>query len=289
MLKIMQAIISTLGGLMSSTVSVLDSIPSAAWGVVGAIVAATLISITNIISNIGNNKRLSLQLAHDAKEKNIDRMTNLRREIYLAAVAEMTSASSYFGSLPHRDSDDQNIAAGLEGLYVAAAKLSLVAPSGTQEAVDALGVEYWKLTHKVIMIIAPIQKVKAEVELYKGMYDQAMLEVKRLMGVMSSLQESGTPNENVILGVKESFDLFSDKASEYAKKKHEANKKFYALCSEYNVGLMRDMKPLAVLQAKVVIAIRGDFGIETDEARMMAHMEQQWKTVSDAVGLASSP
>lgn len=38
-------------------------------GVIGAVAGATLTSITNLVANFGNNKRLSLQLAHDAKEK----------------------------------------------------------------------------------------------------------------------------------------------------------------------------------------------------------------------------
>jgi hypothetical protein len=273
---------------MSSTVSIFESIPGPVWGVIGAVAGATLTSITNLISNFGNNKRLSLQLAHDAREKNIDRMSNLRREIYLTAVAEMTKASSYFGKLPHEDPSNQNVAAGLEGLYVAAAKLSLVAPPGTQEAVDSLGVEYWKLTHKVIVALSPMQTLKAEMKLYGGMYDQAMIEVKRVISAMNNLREGGCPDEDVMFGLKDSFDFLSGQADEFSQKRQVATNEFYALCAKYNHELMADMKPLAILQAKVVIAIRQDFGIETDEARMMAHMERQWSTVSEAVDQASS-
>lgn len=273
---------------MSSTVSIFESIPGPVWGVIGAVAGATLTSITNLISNFGNNKRLSLQLAHDAKEKNIDRMNNLRREIYLTAVAEMTKASSYFGQLPHEDPSNQNVAAGLEGLYVAAAKLSLVAPPGTQEAVDSLGMEYWKLTHKVILALSPMQTLKAEMKLYGGMYDQAMIEIKRVIGAMNNLREGGCPDEDVMFGLKDSFDFLSNQAEDSSRKRQVATNEFYALCAKYNHELMADMKPLAILQAKVVIAIRQDFGIETDEARMMAHMERQWNTVSEAVDQASS-
>lgn len=273
---------------MSSTVSIFESIPGPVWGVIGAVAGATLTSITNLISNFGNNKRLSLQLAHDAKEKNIDRMNNLRREIYLTAVAEMTKASSYFGKLPHEDPSNQNVAAGLENLYVAAAKLSLVAPPGTQEAVDSLGMEYWKLTHKVIIALSPMQTLKAEMNLYGGMHDQAMIEVKRVIGAMNNLREGGCPDDDVMFGLKDSFDFLSNQADDFSRKRQAATDEFYTLCTKYNHELMADMKPLAILQAKVMIAIRQDFGIETDEARMMAHMERQWSTVSEAVDQASS-
>lgn len=273
---------------MSSTVSIFESIPGPVWGVIGAIAGATLTSITNLISNFGNNNRLSLQLAHDAREKNIDRMNSLRREIYLSAVAEMTKASSYFGRLPHEDPSNQNVAAGLEGLYVAAAKLSLVAPPDTQEAVDRLGVEYWKLTHKVIVALSPMQSLKAEMTVYTRMYDHAMIDVKRVRGAMNNLLEGGCPDEDVMIGLKSSFDSLSDQASDYSREIDVANNEFLALCEKYNHELMKDMKQVALLQAKVVVAIRRDFGIETNESRMMDHMERQWSTVSEAVDQASS-
>lgn len=273
---------------MSSTVSIFESIPGAVWGVIGAIAGATLTSITNLISNFGNNNRLSLQLAHDAKEKNIDRMNNLRREIYLSAVAEMTKASSYFGRLPHEDPGNQNVAAGLEGLYVAAAKLSLVAPPETQEAVDRLGVEYWKLTHKVIVALSPMQSLKAEMTVYTRMYDHAMIDVKRVRSAMNNLLEGGCPDEDVMLGLKSSFDSLSAQAADYSQEIEVANNEFLALCEKYNHELMGDMKQVALLQAKVVVAIRQDFGIETNESRMMDHMERQWNMVSEAVDQTSS-
>lgn len=271
---------------MSDPASILDYIPATVWGMIGAVVAAFFISITNLISNVSNNKRLSLQLAHDANEKNIDRMNNLRREIYLEAVEQMTKASGYFGSIPYKEIGDQNIATELEGLYISAAKLSLVAPPETHEAVDSLGVEYWKLMNKVMNKLPPMQELKAEINLYSAMYDQSMTEVKRLIGVMNSLRESGRVDDDAMHGLKSSFDFLSDQAADYAEKRKIANYKFFQLCGEYSCELMADMRPVAMLQGMVVIAIRKDFGIETDEARMMAHLGQQLDAVSAAVANA---
>lgn len=265
---------------MTDTLIFLETIPGAVWGVIGAVTGAALTSITNLISNYGNNKRLSLQLAHDAKEKNIDRMNNLRREIYMAAIEQMTKASSYFSSIPYREISDQNVSSGLEGLYVAAAKLSLVAPPGTQEAVDRLGVEYWQLTRKVVGWLSPMQELKAEMNLHSVLYEQAMTEVKRLISSMNSLRESGRVDEGLMHGLEKSFEFLSNQATDHTEQRHEANLKFDKLCSEYHNELMLDLKPLAVIQAKVVIAIRKDLGVETDEARMMSHLEQHWEIVS---------
>lgn len=268
---------------MSGIINMLNSIPGPVWGVFGAVAGAALTSITNLISNFGNNKRLALQLAHDAREKNIDRMNVLRREIYLAAIEEMTKASSYFGSIPHKDFNDQNVSVGLSGLYIAAAKLALVAPPGTQEAVDTLGVEYWELTQKVMLRLPPMQLLKAEINLCSTMYDQTMAEVKRIINSMNHLRESGSVDERAMYGLKSSFDFLSEQAAEQAKKRSDANFRFNKLCDDYNKELMSDMMPLALLQAKVVIAIRQDLGIETDVPRMMAHTKQQWSKVSAAV------
>ena len=105
---------------------------------------------------------------------------------------------------------------------------------------------------------------------------------------MNNLLEGGCPDEDVMLGLKSSFDSLSAQAADYSQEIEVANNEFLALCEKYNHELMGDMKQVALLQAKVVVAIRQDFGIETNESRMMDHMERQWNMVSEAVDQTSS-
>lgn len=263
--------------------TVVDSLPAPVWGAVGAMFGAVIAFIATIILNYGNSKRLKIQLSHDAREKNIDRMKDLRKEIYLSAVEEITKASCYFASIPNLELKNIDVSGDLQGLYVAAAKLSLVAPPQTQYAVDALGVEYAKLTFKIIAKIPPMRELKAVVGMNEAFYEQSMDEVKRVLSTMTKYNESAQDDELVYQGLQNAFKFFSEQAELYTGKRSDAQLEYNELSSNFSMGLMVDMKPLAELQTKVIIAIRKDLGVETNEVQLQAHMKQQWQEITDAV------
>lgn len=263
--------------------SFFDALPPSVWGAVGAAFGALITAVVTLISNSGSNKRLKVQLAHDAREKNIDRMKDLRKEIYISAVEELTKASSYFASIPVRDLDDINFSIDLQGLNVAAAKLSLVAPPNTQQAVDELGIEYAKLTFKIMAKIPPLRELKSYVQLYASMYEQSMSEVRRIVSAMTHHNEAAQVDELVYAGLQNTFNYFSEQAESFTDKKSVAQNDFNKLSVKFGRDLMSDMRPLAELQTKVIIAIRKDLGVETDEVLMSIQVKKQWVDVAEAV------
>ena len=92
---------------MDALLQFFNGVPAIVWsGLLGASLALGGV----LISNSGNNRRLKVQLQHDAIEKNKDRVTNMRREVYLKAVEDMTVASQHLGNLPQRDVLESNLA-----------------------------------------------------------------------------------------------------------------------------------------------------------------------------------
>ena len=68
---------------MSNIVDFLTSIPGTVWsGFIGALIALSGV----LISNRNNTERLRIQLEHDAAEKQRERITALRRDVYLCAM-----------------------------------------------------------------------------------------------------------------------------------------------------------------------------------------------------------
>jgi hypothetical protein len=106
----------------------LKAVPDVIWS---GVIASVLTLGGVFISNSSNTKTLKIQLAYDATEKDKDRKTMLRREVYLNVVEESVKANSYLASLPSLDLASTNFASGLQGFFVAAAKLELVADSKT--------------------------------------------------------------------------------------------------------------------------------------------------------------
>src|SRR5262245_49382082 len=113
---------------VSTVVTFLSSIPDVVWS---GVIASILTLSGVLVSNWSNTKRLLVQLKHDADENQKERVAGLRREVYLTAAEELTKASTYLGSLPQADLAKVNAAEGLQGFFVAATKLQLVAEPTT--------------------------------------------------------------------------------------------------------------------------------------------------------------
>lgn len=260
-----------------------DLVPAPMWGAMGAIFGAVIAFAATITSNYGNNKRLKIQLENDSKEKSIDRMNSLRREVYLSAIEEFSKAGNYLSSLPMGDIGSKNISQDLQGFFVAAAKLSLVATPRTQQAVDALGIEYSKLIFTVIQRVQPLQEISDSIKLNTRLYDQMMEDVRRVLGEITRFNEAGRTETHIFSALQSSFEFFSSQAKSFKEERGAEHDKFCALHEVFNNEMFRDMKPVARLQVEVMISVRNDLGIETDEAKMREKMEHQWAEISEAM------
>jgi hypothetical protein len=268
---------------MDSLKSFFDVIPGAAWGVLGAIFGASIGFLATIIANFGNDKRLKIQLEHDAREKNIDRMNSLRREVYMTAITEMIKVSHYFGDLTNGKILKKNISSDIQGFYIAAAKLSLVASGSTQKAVNALGVEYSKLIFVLMQRLSPIREVYLDVELNKKYFNSMMADVKRVAGEITRFNETARSEPEIFSGLQKSFEFFMSQAEAYEQQRGVAAERFSALQEEFGRLLVQDMKEMSKLQVEVLISVRQDLGVSTDEAEMRKKAEQNLADISTAV------
>lgn len=256
-----------------------SNMPVAAWAAVGTVFGACVAFIATLISNVGNNNRLKIQLAHDAKEKNIERMNTLRKEVYLAAVGEMSRATSYLSSLPSKDLSKINVSEDLQGLFVAAAKLSLVASTATQKAVNTLGVAYSNLIFVLVQRMGPLQEASNSIALYDRLYEEAMTDVRRVLSELTRFSEGARTEELVNQALHNSFQFFSDQSKKCNEQRRVAYAEFNRLTELFNKQLFVDMAPVAELQVEVMISVRADLGIDTDDAEIRERQKKQWEQV----------
>ncbi|WP_455926764.1 hypothetical protein [Pseudomonas capeferrum] len=253
-----------------------SNLPVAAWAAVGTIFGAIVALAATLISNVGNNNRLKIQLEHDAKEKNIDRMNTLRKEVYLAAVGEISGATSYLSSLPSKDLSKMNISEDLQGLFIAAAKLSLVASTSTQKAIDILGVAYSNLIFLIIQRVGPLQQASNEIALNDRLYEDAMTDVRRILGELTRFNEGARTEALINQALHNSFDFFSGQAKKINEERRAAYAEFNRLTEMFNKQLFLDMAPVAALQVEVMISVRADLGIDTDDAEIRERQKKHW-------------
>ena len=273
---------------MEETKTLFEAIPAPLWGIIGTAFGALLTLTAALVLNSGNNKRLRIQLRHDEKEKNTDRMNAMRREVYMDAIAEMIKVSGYLGDLPNGDISSKNVSSDLQNFYVAAAKLSLVSSDETQKAVDALGIEYSKLIFISLQRLMPLHSASIDKTLHAKYFQDFMNDVSRVLAEITRFNEAGRTEQNVFAALERSSNFLMSQAKIQEEKRSEAQARFDELHAEFNHLLMSDMKKISQLQVEVLITIRKDLGVATDEQdlrnRALHHSSEILKSVEDAIG-----
>lgn len=239
----------------------INSIPINIWSVVlGSMIAFGGI----LISNWNQNKRLAAQLNHDSQLKTIERKAVMRREVYLSAVEELVKANNYLGSLPQQDLAKNNIGDGLQGFFASAAKLGLVAEDETAKALNKLVLAYNGLVLKLMINLKPISEQKNQIKILNKHYDEAQIEIQRILAEMTHQNESSISDERVFSVLTSSFEFHQKRSKELSDdidkcwgKANEFTKKFVLL-------LLDELKEITALQAPVIVGIRKELDIDTD-------------------------
>ncbi|MBF4554843.1 hypothetical protein H7698_02070 [Pseudomonas sp. p50] len=242
-------------------IDLVHSVPNVIWS---GVIAATLTLGGVFASNRSNTNRLKIQLEHDSLEKQKERISTLRREVYLRSAEEMTKAFSYLGSLPKADFSDTNNTEKLQDFFASSAKLQLIAEPKTALLVNELTGAYGELTIKLIGKTIPIQDCLIEIKINDEHYNQAQNEVNRILAEMTRLNENCNATQENMAALIRSFDFQSSQAKIYADARNKAwstqNYLHFDFCRE----LIPEIRVIAEMQIPVIIEIRRDLGLTVD-------------------------
>jgi hypothetical protein len=257
---------------MTEIIDFLSLIPTMVWsGITGAIIALGGVFITNQ----SNTARLRIQLEHDAKEKARDRISALRREVYLQAVEELTKANSHLASLSQSDPTKTNLADGLQGFFVAAAKLQLVAEPTTALLVNQLVATYGELFLRLIERTIPLHKTRNDISINDDLYNKAQTQVTRILAEMAKINEAAHANDAVFSALQRSIEWHQTETAKYAANRKTAWDKFNFLNIEFCKQLLTEMRTVGEQQIPVLVEIRRDLGLTTELAAFRQQMEAQ--------------
>jgi hypothetical protein len=267
---------------MAYLVDLLLSIPDVVWsGVVAAVLTSVLTLSAVLISNRSNTNRLRIQLEHDAAEKAKERTATLRREVYLRAVEELTKANSYLASLPQADLQKTNAAEGLQGFFVAAAKLQLVAEPKTALLVNQLVSAYAELLLRLLARIMPLQKARTDISISDDLYNQAQGQVTRVLAEMAKFTEAAHVDNHVFGALQRAFESYQGQAQKYATDRGVAWDEFNRLNIEFCRQLLTDLRVVGELLIPVQVEIRRDLDLISDLAAFREQMQNQWNRMAD--------
>lgn len=255
----------------------LKSIPSTIWAV---LLGAGLTLIGVLVSNMSNTKRLKIQLQHDSYEKSKERKSIVRHEVYLLAAEELVKANSYLGSLSQVDVTTTSIGAGLIGFFVSAAKLSMVADQKTARAVNDLVSLYGELIFRLMSKILPMQSIKSEIEIRNEHYNRTQSEIERILSEMRRVNESAEIDNLRFSALQRSFDFQQSEAKRIAEERNQFWQKFNNLNIEYVRALMHEMKEVSELQIPILVGIRKELDLETNEEEYRQILKSQREKIN---------
>src|SRR3546814_14171104 len=113
------------------------------------------------------------QLAHDAHEKEKERSSAMRRDVYLKATEEMAKVGSYFGSLPQLHPVKDNLGDGLKDFLSTSAKVQLVSEPETTQLVGELTTRYGEIFLTLISKVQAVTSLKIDIDIANDFYEQS--------------------------------------------------------------------------------------------------------------------
>lgn len=249
------------------------SIPDVIWS---GLIASFLTLSGVFFSNRNNTKRLLLQLKHDADESQRERTAELRRDVYLLAVEELTNANRHLATLTQIDLSKVNAADGLKGFFAAIAKLQLVTEPATSMLVNNLSAAYNELFLRMMADLTPIQNAKSDIAINESFYEKAQIEIARILSEMAKFTESAQTDQRVFTALQNAFAWNQSRADKYLDARTKAQNKLQEKNIAFYRQILAEMKVITELQIPVIKAIRAELGLNTDVDALKQQMAEQW-------------
>ena len=207
---------------MADDPAVFLSVPVAVWSGLAAAAMALIGTLGGVVAtNWGNTKRLRLQLEHDAGENAKERLTTLRRGLYLDAVEANIRALAYFGTMPQADFTKPDADQPIRNMLAIGAQLQLVVSQETARLVSEVIAASGELHLRLIPRVLPMHQLRSNIKIRDVLYENAQAEVNRILAAMTQLNESGHRDAAQFNRLNSSFEVAS-RASELATNERSA-------------------------------------------------------------------
>ena len=248
-------------------IGALASIPPVIWS---GVIASVLTLGGVLIANSSNTKRLRIQLKHDADQKDADRKSAIRREVYLELAKEATKASNYLGSIASVDMAKEDINEGFNDYFIAANKLLVIAENKTSFAVNELSSELSTIVLEIMPDLYKISLLTSNIKSYQQLYDNGRVEINRILAAMTAFNESPLPkNQDTFEMLQLSYDQQTELSEQTTKTLNGFFEKKVIGTIEFAQRILPRIGKISELQLEVLFCIREEIGLSTDKEAMV--------------------
>lgn len=252
--------------------SALGLIPETVWATsVGAGIAYFSVAATNR----NHRKTLVDQRKHESVENDKERKIALRKDVYLKLAEEIVSASGYLGTLSQVDISKINIQKELKGFQIAANQAALIAEPATSYLILELNGQFQELVIEAISRLLPISLLINDQQTQVSLYDKTQFEIHRILADRLRMSETNDPDAERFAQLGRSFEFQTAMAEKYSAERQRLGDELTASSVGYGRFLLEKMKPIAIDQVKVLVAIRDELGIESNIEKFSTLLSEQ--------------
>jgi hypothetical protein len=139
----------------------LASVPDIVW----AAIAGALLTIIGVaLTNRSNLQQLKERLRQEATQKDADRISALRKDVYLKLPLELSNALAYLADLPRRDLRVISSDEGVKGYARIASQVSVISLQATADAVQELNEKIVVTYARMMKRLQRVQAARTEIE-----------------------------------------------------------------------------------------------------------------------------
>ena len=265
--------------IVAQVIEAISEIPLAVWSAVGT---ALVSYITMKVSNGHSARQLAMQLKHDSEQKATERKAALRRDVYLPAAEATVQLNSRMGVLPQLDFTKVDSQLAFADFSAAMTKLQLVGEPATAELAGAVMSDYGAAFMRSVPKAAQIQLERAHAATQDALYNDAQLQVKRVLAEMTAFNEAGVADPNKFQRLERSFDFFSTQSQKHADARQTHQEAANALQMAYLHHVVATMKILSAKFVPLLVAVRHELGFDGELAQFQRMLERQTARIEEA-------
>ncbi|MFC3552509.1 hypothetical protein ACFOLC_16030 [Lysobacter cavernae] len=247
------------------------SIPTIVWS---GIVASFITLAGVVLSNRSSLERLKEQLRHDAGEKHRDRISQLRKDVYLKLAAQMTYAGGHLGSLAGKDPTTEDLGGPLQEAMAELAKVQVVGSRETAALAAEMTAIYGEALFNLVAAAKPLHDLKIDIKISGDLYDQEFVHAKRVISEITALNESGTPNPAKMAALQRSFENYRQSYTQHSEERNAAWESYNAHNKPFLQAVFKELTKISPAQIKLLSAVRAEIGLDTDVSELNRRMEE---------------
>ena len=200
----------------------------------------------------------------------------------LPAAEATVHLNGRMGTLPQSDFTKADARLELANFSAAMKKPQLVGEPATAELASAVLSDYGAAFMRCLPKAGQIQLERAHAATQDALYNDAHLQVKRVLAEMTAYNESGGVDPEKLDRLQRSFDFFSKQAQSHADARQGHQNTGNALQMAYLQDLVATMKSLSAKFLPLLVAVRHELGFGGELMQFQQMLEHQAARMEEA-------